>query len=118
MWIQGIAAVGKEKKKKKPDDQAAQSLEAWLSLPFADLVSACAGAGLPTTGTLEVLADRLHCYYRDVASHQAIEVPPPGFTSSLSALIIIYRHLSSSIVIYRHLSSIIVIYRPTKGDDK
>ena len=72
MWIQGIAAVGKEKKKKKPDDQAAQSLEAWLSLPFADLVSACAGAGLPTTGTLEVLADRLHCYYRDVASHQAI----------------------------------------------
>ena len=69
------SGVGKDKKKKKPSDPtdlAAHSIDVWKALPYQDLVSAASTAGLPATGTVDILAERLHGYYQDVAAHNSL----------------------------------------------
>ena len=62
--------MGKGRKgKPSVSARASQPLEEWRELPYDELVIACSEAGLPTSGTVEVLATRVHEYYSDVAEN-------------------------------------------------
>ena len=66
-----VHLMGKGRKGKPSlGSRASQPLEEWRELPYDELVVACSEAGLPTSGTADVLANRVHSYYHDVAENE------------------------------------------------
>ena len=70
LGLSSVRPMGKGRKGKPSlSARASQPLEEWRELPYDELLIACSEAGLQTSGTAEVLATRVHEYYRDVAEN-------------------------------------------------